>query len=177
MTAPPFTFPPPSPPSVVPLTTPRAFAQCPDACSIVTPDKTEEYGKGARPNEFSYVIHTWKHPKGTKIKPQRVRVERNPCCAMFCPLYTFLHFSAISGQGEIVGMEKLKPVGQRKFVPMFPDFDPDTNMFNFFKKAGTLKIWSWVEALLKLAKLDDATPHSIRASACIWALRCYVSEF
>jgi hypothetical protein len=94
-------------------------------------------------------------------------------------MYNFLFFSAMSGQGEIVEMEKTKPVGERKFVPMWPDFDPDSNMFNYYKKAGSEKLWAWVDALLKLklAGLDEATPHSIRSSACIWALRCYIFAF
>ena len=37
-----------------------------------------------------------------------------------------------------------------------------------------MKLWTWVDALLKLSGLLLATPHSIRASACIWALRCYI---
>ena len=147
--------------------------ECPDARTIKTPTQTTEFSKGARAEYFSYVIHTWKHSNRTKIKPQRVRVERNPITAEFCPLYAFQFFSAISGQGEVVGMENKKG-DAGKYVPMWPDFDPDTNTFNFYKKAGTVKLWAWVDALMKHSGLGQATPHSMRASACIWALRGYV---
>eukprot|EP00966_Prymnesium_polylepis_P257310 5944110-Prymnesium_polylepis.1 len=82
---------------------------------------------------------------------------RNDCCAKFCPMYAFQFFSSTCGQGEIVGLE-LSKGADAKFVP----------------HAGTVKVWTWVDALLKLSGLPLATPHSIRASACIWALRCYV---
>eukprot|EP00966_Prymnesium_polylepis_P070004 1627574-Prymnesium_polylepis.1 len=66
-----------------------------------TPTAADEFSKGARAEWFSYKIHNWKHSNRTKIQPQTVRVERNPCSARFCPNYAFQFFSAISGQGEI----------------------------------------------------------------------------
>ena len=109
-----------------------------------------------------------------KIKPQRVRVDRNPLKATFCPNYNYVYFSSHSGLSEVVAHEMKQPRASRKYVAMWPDFDPDTKTFDFYKPAGTPKLWWWLDALLKLAGLDQATPHSIRSSACIWALRCYV---
>ena len=89
-------------------------------------------------------------------------------------MWAFLYYLSVSGIAELVDSELKKPDADRRYIPVWPDYDPDSKTFNFFRKAGTIKIWAWLDALLKLAGLGGCTPHSFRASACIWALRCFV---
>ena len=104
---------------------------------------------------------------------QRVRVDFNPISTTYCPVHNTLEFHAVSGLGDVVAYEMGKPESERLPVYMFPEYNEATHRFDFYEKAGTAKIWDWVNRALVGAGLEGCTPHSLRASACVWGIRCF----
>ena len=88
-------------------------------------------------------------------------------------MHNTIEFHAVSGLGDVVAHELTKQEGDRVPVYMFPEYDEATQCFNFYEKAGTSKIWDWINRAMVAANMEGCTPHSIRASACVWAIRCF----
>ena len=92
----------------------------------------------------------------------------------YCPLHNMLEFHSISGLGEAIEYELKQLMERQMDVYMFPDYDEATQTFDFYKPAGTRKVWDWLDRMIKGSDMrEGTTPHSIRASGCIWALRCF----
>ena len=154
--------------------------QCPDACSIQTPDGADEWEVEASvpcPRWFSFIFHSWKAPRPRHVKKHRVRTDRNRVSPAFCPVHNYTEFAVCSGLSLAIAAEQMKPAAERGYVPMWPaltadGIDPYT--------AGTEDLFDrLITPVLQHAFADKArlpTPHSLRVAGLIWYLRCMVAQ-
>ena len=58
--------------------------------------------------------------------------------AEFCPLWAFLYYLSVSGIAELVDSELKKPDADRRYIPIWPDYDPDRGRGGFVIHFGGL---------------------------------------
>ena len=153
-------------------------AQCPNACSIKTPQDADEYTleSGLKlPKWFSFIFRSWKGVTLKDMKEHVVRTDYNPISPDFCPMTGYLEFCAVTGLGNVINRENAKPMADRKYVPMWPAVVDGS--FALYEPIDVVSIKNMLQPALDsaFAELDPVpTPHSLRAVGLVWFLRCQV---
>ena len=115
--------------------------------------------------------------------PKIVQLWRNRIRGMerFCPIVALFDFYLVSGMFEQIDHMQQLPREQQHYLPMLPQYVESSRSFNFLVPATTSWMQSKITAVLRKCtwhaedNIDPdkgVTPHALRSSAAVWALRC-----